>query len=190
MMVVASSYELGRELARSETGTVYEANDLAMDRTVVLKLGPIGELLPEAKRCSAVLDPCAVGIYAMGTHAGQDFVVGERVAGHLLRDELANELPADTYLARLRAVVAAVSRAHESGIAIGDISGSTVLAAGDRRLVLGRLSLSQVPAFGPHGRILAPEVVRGEAEASDPAAAEMIDLYGLGCIAVELARGE
>jgi CheY-like chemotaxis protein len=58
-----------------------------------------------------------------------------------------------------------------------------------RRLVLGRLSLSQVPAFGPLGQILAPEVVRGDVEAHDPAAAEAIDLYGLGCIAIEMARG-
>jgi CheY-like chemotaxis protein len=64
-----------------------------------------------------------------------------------------------------------------------------VLVDDDGRLVLGRLSLSQVPAFGPHGQILAPEVVRGAVEASDPAAAEAIDLYGLGCIAIELARG-
>jgi CheY-like chemotaxis protein len=56
-------------------------------------------------------------------------------------------------------------------------------------MVLGRLSLSQVPAFGPVGQILAPEVVRGEVEASDPAAAEAIDLYGLGCVAIEMARG-
>ncbi len=28
-------------------------------------------------------------------------------------------------------------------------------------MVLGRVSLSQVPAFGPLGQILAPEVVRG-----------------------------
>nr|MBA2541124.1 hypothetical protein [Deltaproteobacteria bacterium] len=86
-------------------------------------------------------------------------------------------------------LVTAVSRAHESGIAIGDISGSTVLCERDGRMVLGRLSLGQVPAFGPLGQILAPEVVRGEVEAHDPAAAEAIDLYGLGCIAIEMARG-
>ncbi len=124
-------------------------------------------------------------------------MVGERVEGHLLRDELLQPLSEQTYLSRLRTLIAAVSRAHDGGIAVGDISGSTVLvdpssrATGGSvdRLVLGRLSLSQVPAFGPHGRILAPEVVRGEAEASDPAAAEAIDLYGLGCIAIEMACG-
>ncbi len=34
-----------------------------------------------------------------------------------------------------------------------------------------------------------PEVVRGDALPGDPEAAEAIDLYGLGCLAIELARG-
>lgn len=55
--------------------------------------------------------------------------------------------------------------------------------------MLGRLSLSQVPAFGPQGQVLAPELARGEVAPDDPAAAEAIDLYGLGCIAIELACG-
>src|SRR5207244_2307172 len=117
-------------------------------------------------------DPCAVHIYGTGAHDGLDYVIGERVTGHVLREDLDRELPPDVYLSRLRTLVAAVARAHECGIAIGDISGSTVLACERGRLVLGRLSLSQVPAFGRHGRILAPEVVRGDVQASDPAAAE------------------
>jgi serine/threonine-protein kinase len=190
--VIASTYAIERELARTETGVVYEAREKSLDRVVALKLGERGTLLAEAKRCAAVPDPCAVHVYAMGEHAGREYAVGERVVGHLLRTELDGELPPDVYLARLRMLVAAVARAHECGIAIGDISGATVLACERQRdrLVLGRLSLSQVPAFGRHGRILAPEVVRGEVQASDPAAAEAIDLYGLGCVAVELARGE
>ena len=83
-----------------------------------------------------------------------------------------------------------MARSHEAGIALGDISGATVLVGDDGRMVLGRLSLSQVPGFGPLGQIFAPEVVRGDVEASDPAAAEAIDLYGLGCVAIELARGQ
>jgi serine/threonine protein kinase len=86
--------------------------------------------------------------------------------------------------------VAAVAHAHEAGIALGEISGATVLVDDSGRMVLGPLSLSQVPALGPRGRILAPEVLRGDVEASDPSAAEAIDLYGLGCVAIEMARGK
>lgn len=201
--VVASAYVAGAEIARTEDGAVFEARDMLLERPVALKLAWRDEgnrsLVPEAKRCAAVHAPCAVQIHAIGAHKGLELVVAERVAGHLLADELDRPMPPELYLARLRALVAAVVHAHDAGIAVGDISGATVLvvpdAAAERpgaadRLVLGRLSLSQVPAFGRHGRVLAPEVARGDVRASDPAAAEAIDLYGLGCIAVELARGE
>src|SRR5580692_4852123 len=192
--VVASTYAIRDEVARTDTGIVFDARDMRLDRLVAVKLAwrdpGLPSLLAEARRCAAVRDPCAAQIYGMGTHNGVEYAVGERVVGTLLHDELAAPLSEERYLERLRTLVAAVARAHEAGIAVGDISGATVLVGGDGRLVLGRLSLSQVPAFGVHGQILAPEVVRGDVAASDPSAAEAIDLYGLGCIAIELASGE
>jgi serine/threonine protein kinase len=191
--VIASAYQIKDEIARTETGVVFEARDMLLDRAVAFKLAwrdaGMPSLLSEARRCSAVRDPCAVAIYGMGAHNGVEYVVAERVTGTLLKDQVAEQLAPDAYLGKLRALVHSVARAHESGIAVGDISGATVLVEADERMVLGRLSMSQVPAFGRLGQILAPEVVRGEVEAHDPAAAEAIDLYGLGCAAIELARG-
>jgi serine/threonine-protein kinase len=209
--VVASVYQIRDEVARTDTGIVYEARDMHLDRIVAFKLAwrdpATPPLTAEARRCAAVSARCAVAVHGMGTHNGVPYAVAERVVGTLLRDLLDKPLPTDLYLARLRTIVAAVSAAHAGGIAVGDISGATILvderaatwgSVGDghhvddsreARLVLGRLSLSQVPAFGPHGRVLAPEVARGEAAADDPAAAELIDVYGLGCVAVELAGG-
>lgn len=191
--VVASTYQVRDEIARTDSGVVFEARDMMIDRLVALKLAwrdpGMPSLLLEARRCAAVRDPAAVAIHGMGMHNGVEFAVAERVRGQMLRDVIGPQLTADQYLTRLRVLVNAVTRAHESGIAIGDISGSTILCEADGRMVLGRLSLSQIPAFGPLGQILAPEVVRGDVEAGDPAAAEAIDLYGLGCIAIEMARG-
>ncbi len=194
--VIASLYQVREEIARAEDGIVFEARDMLLDRLVALKLAwrdpGTPSLIAEARRCAAVRDACAVQVHGMGTHNGVEYAVGERVTGRLLHEELQQRLAPDVYLARLRALIAAVARAHEGGIAVGDISGATVLVCPEQhgRLVLGRLSLSQVPAFGRLGQILAPEVVRGEVEANDPAAAEAIDLYGLGCVAIELATGE
>jgi len=166
---------------------------MMLDRLVAFKLAwrdnGTPSLLAEAKRCAAVRDPCSVAIHGMGTHNNVEYVVGERVTGTSLHTLLASPQSTEEYLTRLRLLVAAVARSHEAGIAVGDISGATVLVDPDGRMVLGRLSLSQVPAFGPHGQILAPEVVRKEVTASDSAAAEAIDLYGLGCIAIEMACG-
>jgi serine/threonine protein kinase len=191
--VIASTYMVRDELARTDTGVVFEARDMAIDRVVAIKLAwrdpGTPSLLIEARRCAAVRDPCAVAIYGVGHHQNTEFVVGERVTGRPLAEAVQPPPVASEVVRRVRALAAAVTRAHEAGIAIGDISGATVLVDDAGRIVLGRLSLSQVPAFGPLGQILAPEVVRGDASASDPSAAEAIDLYGLGCAAIELATG-
>jgi eukaryotic-like serine/threonine-protein kinase len=192
--VVASTYAIRDEIARTDTGLVLEARDMMLDRLVALKLAwrdpGMPSLILEARRCAAVRDPCSVAIHGMGNHQGIEYVVAERVVGRLLADVLVRPPPPDELLVKFRMLVAAVTRAHEAGIAIGDISGATVLLDDAGRMVLGRLSLSQVPAFGPLGQILAPEVLRGDVEAQDPSAAEAIDLYGLGCIAIEIASGK
>src|SRR3954470_15716234 len=160
--VVASTYTIRDEIARTDTGIVFEARDMMLDRLVALKLAwrdpGMPSLILEARRCAAVRDPCAVAIYGMGNHHGIEYVVGERVTGRLLADALARPAAAADHLTRFRTLVAAVARAHEAGIAVGDLSGATIAVDDDGRMVLGRLSLSQVPAFGRLGQILAPEV--------------------------------
>jgi CheY-like chemotaxis protein len=193
--VVAGMYVIRDEIVRTDSGIVFEARDMMLDRLVALKLSwrdaDVPSMILEARRCAMVHDPCSVSIHAMGRHDGMEFVVAERVTGQILRTVLENSppLPPEAYLARLRVVFNAVVRAHDASIAIGELSGATMMLTTDDRLVLGRLSLSQVPAFGPLGMVRAPEVVRGEVEETDPNAAEAIDLYGMGCIAIELARG-
>lgn len=166
---------------------------MMFDRAVALKLGwrdrGATSLLDEARRCASVAASCAVQIHGAGTHNGAEYVVGERIEGKLLQHKLVRSLPDAVYVARFRALVEAVACAHAAGVAIGEISGATVLVDPNGRMVLGSLSLSQVPVSGRHGRVFAPEVVRGDVEASDPRAVEAIDLYGLGCIAIEMAQG-
>src|ERR1041384_4858677 len=91
--VVASTYAIREEIARTDTGAVYEARDMMIDRLVALKLAwrdpGLPSLILEARRCASVRDPCAVAIYGMGNHQGTEFVVGERVAGRLLADLVA-----------------------------------------------------------------------------------------------------
>ena len=178
--LVGGCYTIHEQLAESETGTVYEARDMMLDRLVALKVGrpDAQSLIVESRRIAGVRDACAVAVHGMGSHRGHEYVVAERVTGALLRDVASTT--AQLYLSRLRTLTAALARVHEAGIAIGDMSGSSILVV-DARLVLGRLSMSQVP----YGAVLAPEVLRGETDADTVA----IDLYGLGCVAIEMANG-
>src|SRR5262249_36878575 len=112
--VVASTYAVREEIARTDTGAVYEASDMMLDRLVALKLAwrdpGMPSLVVEARRCAAVHDPCAVAIHGVGNHQGVEFVVGERVIGHLLADVLAIPPSPMDLLAKLRTLVAAVAR--------------------------------------------------------------------------------
>ena len=197
--VVDSTFQIMSFLSRGETGAVYEARDMLLDRLVALKLAwrdsNAPRLLPEARQCSTIAGPPAAAIYALGNHQGTEYVVAERVLGERLSELLVRApLPDAEVVAIWRAVVEAMAMCHAAGMAVGDVSGSSVLLfpprAGVRRVVLGRFSMSQVPAIGPHGRIFAPEVIQGQAGPDDPMAAEAIDLYSLGAVAMELATGK
>ncbi|MEO7094076.1 MAG: hypothetical protein ABI175_12555, partial [Polyangiales bacterium] len=150
--LVGASYTIRGEIARTNDGVVVEAKDMLLDRLVAIKIAwkdpGFPSMMFEARRCAAVRHSCAAAVYGMGTHQGLEYIVGERLVGRLLRDVLEAPLSPEAYMTKLNGVAAAVARAHDAGIAIGDISGSTVLVGADERLVLGRLSLSQVPAFG------------------------------------------
>ncbi|HEY5927500.1 MAG TPA: hypothetical protein VIV11_37705 [Kofleriaceae bacterium] len=178
--IVAATYHVRREINRVHTGAVFEAHDTLLDRLVALKLAwrdpGTPSLVSEARRCASLRDPCAVQVHGMGIYQDVEYAVAERVVGRLLRDELERDPTTELYLSRFRKLTAAVARAHEAGVAVGVISGSTVLIMPEERLVLGRLSLSQVPSAEPHGQ--------------DVMAAQLGDIYSLGRAAIEMAGGE
>lgn len=194
--VVDSRFQVSAFLARNETGAVFEARDMLLDRPVALKLAwrdpNAPRLLPEARQCAAVAGTAAVAVVAIGNHAGVEYVAGERLTGERLADVVARAPLADSELLELwRAIVEAMASCHAAGMAVGEVSGHTVQLAptkiGGQRAVFGRFSLAQLPSLGPHGRLFVPEVISGLAGADDPLAAEAIDLYGLGSVAIELA---
>ena len=193
--VVASQFQIREELTRSETGQSFVAWDMLLDRAVGLKVAwrdvGLSALMPEATWCLKVGSPAAVEIYAVGTHIHLQYVVSEFVTGSLLRTRMADGgLPKLALLTRMRDIAGAVAASHDAGIAVGEVSPDTLWLGNDGRIVIGRLSMSQVPAAGPMVACFAPEVVRGEATVEDPLAAAAIDLYGLGCVAIELATGK
>src|SRR3954447_22759524 len=108
--VVASTYAVREELARTDTGIVFEARDMMLDRLVALKLAwrdpGMPSLILEARRCAAVHDACAVAIHGMGNHQGIEYVVAERVSGRLLAHAAVPPPGPPEHLARLRQLAA------------------------------------------------------------------------------------
>ncbi|MBP9167959.1 MAG: response regulator [Kofleriaceae bacterium] len=197
--VVASQYSARRELARTDSGALFEAWDMVLERTVVLKLAwrdpGSPSLLAEGRRCAGVASDAAAAIYSMGHHRGAEVLVGEFLPATSLRDQLAAyaaagaRLATDELVGLLLRLARAVADIHGAGFTIGDLAAETIGTIGARRVVFGRFTLGQLAAVGPTGLCLAPEVVSGRVSPSDPTAAIAIDLYGLGCLCLELALG-
>lgn len=197
--VVGSQYSARRELARVDSGGLVEAWDMILERTVLLKLawrdpGALS-LLPEARRCAGLGSDAGVMVHGIGNHRGVEYVAAERVQGTALREHLSSyasagaRMSADELVALLARIARAVAAVHGAGFTIGDLDPETITLVGARRVVFGRFALGQVPAVGPTGLCLAPEVVLGKVAPTDPTAAIAIDLYGLGCLGLELALG-
>lgn len=204
--VVASSYQVRQPIARTDTGAIFEAWDMLVERPVALQLAwrdpGAPPLLPLARRTAAVKDPIACAVHTLGNHRGAEFLAGERVVGRTVATIAASYLasgaavPAADVLDLLVRCARGLAVAHAAQVTAGEVSGETVLVGagpqraggtGARRLVLGSLSLGQVPAFGAHGVVFAPELVTKQKSPSDVEVQMAVDVYGLGGLAVELA---
>ncbi len=199
--VVNSTYTVRRELARGDGGAVFEVWDMLVERSAAIKLAwrdaGTPSLVQEARRCAAVAvhGTAAVSVFGVGNHRGAEYVAGEYVGGVTARDHLTatasagQRASATELVALVLASARALASVHQAGFAVGDLAPETVMLTGEDRVVFGRFSLGQIAAIGPAGACFAPEVVTGQRSAADPSAVAAIDLYGLGCLALELALG-
>ncbi|MCA9656238.1 MAG: serine/threonine protein kinase, partial [Myxococcales bacterium] len=85
-------YEVVAELGRGWLGTIVEARDPRLGRTVALKLlnEGLGErhtrrLMREARACARLSHPNVVQVYEVGEVEGRRFIAMERVEGQTLR---------------------------------------------------------------------------------------------------------
>src|ERR1035441_2999326 len=95
-------YEIQAKLGAGGMGTVYQALDTHLNRTVALKVlspdrweGTAGRrrLIREAQAASALNHPNIVTVYEVGHDAGVDFIAMERVEGRTLGSLTARRLP-------------------------------------------------------------------------------------------------
>ena len=130
---LAGRYRLERRLGRGGMGTVYAAVDIALDRTVAVKV--IREewvhnalatkrFQREARAVAGFAHPNVVTVYDYGVETGSRvFLVMEQLHGATLREELrrSGRLGPARTLDVLRGVGSAVGAAHERGFIHRDL---------------------------------------------------------------------
>ncbi len=196
--VVDSTYQVRTLVGTSPSGQVFAAWDMVMERMVALKAAwrdpDAPRLLVEARALSAVASDCVVQIHGIGHHRGIEYMVMEGVASATLADHIAaswvehRRMPVEEGLAILGRLAEGLAAVHQAGLSHGDLRPDSVLYPGGGRVVFSGLGLSPGARDALRPPSLAPEIVRRGRAGTAPSV-DRIDLYALGCIAVELLTG-
>jgi eukaryotic-like serine/threonine-protein kinase len=198
-------YEILGELGRGGMGVVFKAYQVALHRTVALKMMKTGSFATEAEllrfqneaEAVAQLDhPHIVPIYEIGRHLGRHFFSMKLIAGSSLDKVFAEFSSAPRAAARLVATVAeAVHHAHQRGILHRDLKPANIVLDergqphvtdfGLAKRITGDndLSLSGAPVGTPS--FMSPEQAIGAKGSLSTAT----DVYGLGTILYALLAG-
>lgn len=198
-------YELIRLLGEGGMGTVYEAMDARLGRTVALKI--LSDRLKgkskaakrfsiEAKAAARLANPNAVAIYDFDVdceypYIAMEYLRGETLAAAIARGPLAIDRLADIMLA----VCSGVAEAHRAGVIHRDLKPSNIFlckpAKGIKIACVLDFGISKVGGISSSGltqtgdivgtsQYLSPEQAAGSKEVT-----ELSDIYSLGVVMYE-----
>lgn len=178
-------------------GTVYRANDSALERDVAIKLmsnsklGTEGRtrLLREAKLVAKLDHPNIVTVFDTGEVDKNPYIVMQLVEGHTLYEKPPKGLEEITTI--MRQVCTALEHAHNNGIIHRDLKPENVIieTGGKVKLMDFGLARSVASRLTSEGTIIgtvfymAPEIALGQE------IDERTDLYSLGVMLYELTTG-
>ena len=178
-----AGYRIDSRIGRGGMGVVYRATDLALERTVALKVladdlakdpGFQRRFVTESRLAASLDHPNIIPIYAAGEFDGVYYIAMRFVPGHDLRTLLREEGPVDPQRAvRLIAQVSsALDVAHRAGLVHRDVKPANVLVTAEDHVYLTDFGLSKRVAADSEatrtGMVLgtldyvAPEQIRGE----------------------------
>jgi tRNA A-37 threonylcarbamoyl transferase component Bud32 len=129
-------YRLGRSIGHGSMGNVYEAVDIALGRTVAVKMlraemfsaTALDRFELEARAQATLNHPNIVSLHEFGHHQGFPFLVMEYVSGGALSKVLRERPLASRKAASLMVPIAsAVAHAHHKGLLHRDLKPSNIL---------------------------------------------------------------
>jgi serine/threonine-protein kinase len=198
-------YELVRLIGEGGMGTVYEAMDARLGRTVALKIlsaklkgksKAAKRFSIEAKAAARLANPNAVAIYDFDVdceypYIAMEYLQGETLAAAIARGPLAIDRLADIMLA----VCSGVSEAHRAGVVHRDLKPSNIFLCKPAKGIkiacvldfgiskVGGISSSELTQTGDivgTSQYLSPEQAAGSKQVTD-----LSDIYSLGVVMYE-----
>ncbi len=206
---LSSSYTIERELHGGGMSRVFLAQDLALNRQIVLKiLSPEVAADVSAERfrreiqlAAKLQHPYIVPLLSAGDIAGTPFFTMPYIEGESLSARLAREgeLPIDEAVLILKEVAAALSYAHKHGVVHRDIKPHNVMLTDDFAVVTDfgvAKALTASTGVDQPGNVTTRGVAIGtptymapEQAAADPGVDHRADIYAFGVMAYEMLTG-
>jgi len=203
--VLGGRYRLAERIATGGMGTVWEATDETLHRSVAVKLLNEGlaadevfteRFRREARHAAALSHPNIAGVFDYGEDDGRPYIVMELIDGEDLAQLLhrAGRLDPDE-VSRIGADVAtALAHAHAAGIVHRDVKPANVMLTRNGHVKVtdfgiaapleGSTGLTATGSVMGTSRYIAPEQAAGER--ATPAS----DVYSLGVVLYEALAGE
>jgi serine/threonine-protein kinase len=203
---LAGAYHIVREIGGGGMSRVFQAEESAFGRSVVIKVLPpelaagvsIERFQRETQVAAQLRHPNIVPVFTAGKTGGLLFFTMPFIEGESLRDRMRREtrLPLRTAVMIARDVADALEYAHRRGILHRDIKPENILLEGSHAVVadfgiaravhsaVGTSTLTQAGMSLGTPHYMSPEQASGERD-QDPRA----DIYSLGCVFYEMLAG-
>ena len=203
--VIAGVYKVVRQIGAGGMGTVYEAFDTSLQRTVALKMmrseirddaRERARFIKEAQTVAALKHPNIVGIHAIVEENSQLYLVFEYVKGRTLAEVVSKRGTLDfpQALEALKSMADALEYAHANGVVHRDLKLSNVMVEHDGSVrvmdfgvarqvqdAMNRMSMTNTVCGTP--AYMAPEIEQG-------IVGREADVYSLAVCFYELLTGE
>ena len=204
-----SHYRILEKIGEGGMGTVYKAQDLALDRFVALKFLPAQlsgneeerqRFVHEAKAAAALNHPNIVTIYEIGEYEGQVFIAMEYVDGQTLKDLISSDrqpstvhrLPISQVIDIAMQICSGLSAAHAKGIVHRDLKPANVMigADGTAKIVdFGLAKLRGLTRLTKSGTTMGTAAYMPPEQALGKEVDQRSDIWSLGVIIYEMLAG-
>ena len=200
---LAGDYTVEKELGRGGMAVVYKAVEVALNRTVALKVVPpetatgnTAERFKREARMAASLDhQNIIPVYRVAQAGNLLYMAMKFVEGKAVDTivEQQGPLPVPIVLEVLRASAHALAYAHEHGIVHRDIKGANILVDKDGRVLVSDFGIARAveeKSMTASGMIIGTPYFMSPEQCGGLKVGPQSDQYSLGIMAFQMLTGE
>jgi len=200
---LSGRYELGERIAAGAMGSVYEAHDARLGRTVAVKLLKdhladdatfIERFRREARAAAALTHPNIAHVFDFGIDGRHHYLVMELVEGRDLARVLREDGPIEAARAAHIAskIAAALAHAHEGGVIHRDVKPANVILGSDDRVKVTDFGIARAAGestLTATGSVMGTAQYISPEQASGRSVGPTSDIYSLGIVVFEMLTG-